>query len=93
MIQDQIAAIQSKLAQSPNIPEATRAELAQLLAELQTEVASLSTESIPARNVEEDSVEDAFGELRRSIEGFETSHPKVTNIVGQIATTLSNMGI
>ncbi len=93
MIQDQIAAIQSKLANSPHIPESTKAELAQLLTELQSEVAALSPEAIPAKNVADGSVEDALNELRRSVEGFETSHPKVTNIVGQIATTLSNMGI
>ncbi len=42
MIKDQIAAIQSKLQSSENIPAATKAELTRLLAELEEEVSLLS---------------------------------------------------
>ncbi|MEO7932241.1 MAG: DUF4404 family protein [Chthoniobacterales bacterium] len=110
MIKDQIAAIQSKLQSAENIPSDTKAELAQLLAELEAEVSLLSqthdeqalriarstdatAEEVTRSENQPEVVEAALDELRASVQEFETSHPKMTSIVGRLATTLSNMGI
>lgn len=94
MIKDRIIAIKAKLAESNTIPPATKTELENLLASLEEEVASLSGsgDTVATAN-EPDSIDDAMNDLRKSVEGFETSHPQITGIVGRIATTLSNMGI
>jgi len=108
MINDQIAAIQSKLHNAENVPSTTKAELSRLLAELEAEIAILSeTHGDEARKIalsteasagtltdtKPEMMDAALEELRESVRGFETSHPKMTGIVGQLATTLSNMGI
>lgn len=110
MIKDQIETIQAKLQSAENIPGNTKAELIQLLAELEAEVSLLSqthgdeagkiatlthasTEEITRVEKKPEMLEAVLQELRDSVTGFETSHPKMTGIVGQLATTLSNMGI
>ena len=110
MIQERIADIESTLANAKNIPDATRAELTELLADLKTELAALSeqraeeAQSITGlahtsaqRAMHEDRkpqlVESAIQELKESVEGFETSHPRLTETVNRLATALSNMGI
>jgi len=35
----------------------------------------------------------SLNELSASVEGFETSHPRLVEVVNRIATTLSNLGI
>ena len=110
MIKAQIETIQDKLQSAKNIPSDTKAELLQLLVELETEVSllsqthgeeaqkiarstHLSTEEITRLEKKPELMESALQELRESVVGFESSHPKMTGVVGQLATTLSNMGI
>jgi malonyl CoA-acyl carrier protein transacylase len=38
-------------------------------------------------------LEHSLEGLRRSVDGFEKSHPQLVDIVNRIATTLSNLGI
>ena len=48
---------------------------------------AISTEKNPER------LESSLKELSASVEGFESSHPRLVEIVNRIATTLSNLGI
>jgi hypothetical protein len=108
MLQDRITKIEATLTNAPDLPPATRAELLALLADLKTEVAALApthgeqAQSIarsadaaislaaqPERTTEPAVLQD----FRASVEGFEASHPRLVQIVDQIALTLSNMGI
>jgi len=39
------------------------------------------------------SLQRSLNELSASVEGFESSHPQLVEVVNRIATTLSNLGI
>jgi len=110
MIKDQIDAIKLKLQSADNLTSSTKAELVELLADLEAEILTLSeTHDEQARRIARSThasaeertregqapevVEATLDELRSSVAEFETSHPRMTQIVGRIATTLSNMGI
>jgi F0F1-type ATP synthase membrane subunit b/b' len=110
MIKDQIEAIKLKLQGADHLTSETKAELNQLLADLEAEITLLSethneearriarsthasAEELTRKGQKPEMIEAALDDLRSSVAGFETSHPKMTNIVGRIATTLSNMGI
>lgn len=107
MIQDRIAKIESTLANAALPPE-TRAELLALLAELKAEVSGLETahreqaQSITrsadaafslAGRSEEAAAPAVLEDFRKSVAGFEASHPRLVQVVDRIALTLSNMGI
>lgn len=107
MIQDRIAQIEARLANAPDLPAGTRAEVAELLADLKAEVAALiDTHGAQAQTGAEsadaassratapaDGGGDVLSELRASVEGFEASHPRLVQVVDRIALALSNMGI
>ena len=91
MIAQTISDIEAKIRAEP-MSDATKAELLQLIATLKTEFAVLdqtSGASREMRNVLKKSVD----ELRSSVEGFEQSHPKLTQAVTNISSTLSNWGV
>ena len=95
MIQDTIRQIEERLRTSENISPETRNELLALLGKLRAEARDLpprepaEAESKP----EEESVQDTVETLRRSVEEFEESHPKVVQLVNHLANTLSGLGI
>ena len=108
MIQDRIAKIEATLAAAHDLPPATRDELLALLADLKTEVAALApTHGEQAQSIarsadvaissaaqpEKKTEPAALDDFRSSVQGFEASHPRLVQIVDQIALTLSNMGI
>ena len=110
MIEDRIQQIETRLRESGQVSDETRAELLKLLAALKGEVGTL------ARGHEEDArslarfvdasaheatrsekrpklVKAALSGLTASAESFEASHPKLAQVVNQIAVVLSNMGL
>jgi broad specificity phosphatase PhoE len=99
MIQDTIRQIEERLRTSENISPETRNELLTLLAKLHTEARDLpprepaEASSGPESKPEEESVQDTVEQLRRSVEEFEESHPKVVHLVNHLANTLSGLGI
>jgi hypothetical protein len=108
MIQDRIAKIETTLASAADLPPATREEILALLAELKTEVSGLESAHREQAQSITRSADAAFSlaaqpktqpesaalqDFRASVQGFEASHPRLVQVVDQIALTLSNMGI
>ena len=106
MIQDRIAKIEATLANAADLPPATREELLALLADLKTEVAALapthdaeaqsitrSADAAISRAAQTQPEPAVIQDFRASVRGFEASHPRLVQVVDQIALTLSNMGI
>jgi hypothetical protein len=108
MIEDRIQKIEARLQESGSISEETRAELLKLLALLRQEVGTLDQDE-DARSIERfvdasahevtraekrpKLVDAALNGLTASVEEFEASHPKLAEVVNQIAVRLSNMGL
>ncbi len=108
MMSERLAKIESALREATNIPEATRNELLNLVAGLKAELLPLSdTHSEPAQeilgNTEAavrasaarwgDGAAEAAEGLSASVREFEATHPRLVEIVDQLASTLSNLGI
>ena|SRR5688572_20719590 len=98
MIQDTIRQIEERLRASENISPETRTELLTLLAKLRAEAHGLPEKEghepvAAAATLESESVQDTVEQLRRSVEEFEGSHPKVVQLVNHLANTLSGLGI
>lgn len=99
MIQDTIRQIEERLRASENISPETRTELLTLLAKLRAEARGLPETEAPetpataATSTESESVQDTVEQLRRSVEDFEESHPKVVQLVNHLANTLAGLGI
>jgi hypothetical protein len=92
MIKDHLEQLQSRLELEPGLPEATRAELLQLVAAVKQEHGleeDVETESEPA--AEDD--QPGLSRLMASVEGLEASHPELAASINQVAITLSKMGI
>ena len=95
MIEETIQQIEARLQSAPHLTPQTRAELKALLAKLRAEAAGLPPTEPPERTSEAkpESMQDSVEQLRRSVEEFEDSHPKVTQLVNHIANTLAGLGI
>ena len=110
MIDDTIQRIEARLRSSDAMPEATRAELLNLLATLKHEVAhlpathaeqaqtiaraaDLSTEQALAPERDEERYRGALDDLAGSVHEFEDSHPRLVQVVNNIANTLAGLGI
>jgi excinuclease UvrABC nuclease subunit len=55
--------------------------------------AQTSTHEAAKNNTNRDLIETAISGLSKSIEGFEASHPQLTETVNKLTVFLSNMGI
>jgi len=110
MIEDRIQKIEARLRESPNIPEASRAELLTLLAALKEEASTLTkSHEEDARSIarfvdasaheatraekKPKQMEASLTGLTASVEALEASHPKLAEVVNQLAVVLSNMGL
>jgi hypothetical protein len=107
MIRDTISKIEARLQGSNALSDDARAELLLLLGELKREIANVEpavgqslagqTESLAKQATEEsrnpELLKRSLDELSASVEGFETSHPGLVQVVNRICTTLSNIGI
>ena len=107
MIRDTISKIEARLQGSNALSDDARAELLSLLGELKREIANVEpsvgqsiagqTETLTKQATEEsrnpELLKRSLDELSASVEGFETSHPGLVQVVNRICTTLSNIGI
>ncbi len=97
MIQDTIEQIETRLKQA-NLSEETRADLLALVIRLKAEAVHLppfqSTPQDPLGEAGEvRTLEEDVNHLRRSVEEFEGSHPRLVQMVNHLANTLSGLGI
>jgi hypothetical protein len=109
MIRDTISKIEARLQGANACSDDARAELLQLLGELKREIGTIGeeqgrsiaghTEHVTAQATAEESernpevLKRSLQELSESVDGFETSHPRLVAVVNRIATTLANIGI
>ena len=97
MIHETIRQIETRLHES-GLPPATRAELLALVAQLKAEAQHLppgeSTASDPLGEAGEvRTLQEDVSHLRRSVEEFEGSHPRLVQAANHLANTLSGLGI
>ena|SRR5512132_3869508 len=99
MIEETIRQIEERLQNATNLSPETRAELLGLLAKLRAEAARVPGAAErpfaaePATGVESESMQDSADQLRRSVEDFEESHPRLVQLANHIANTLAGLGI
>lgn len=97
MIEQTIQQIEARLKAAGNLTPETRAELMALVAKLREEAVHLPAPSVPvAASGEADEVrtlQEDVTHLRRSVEEFEDSHPRLVQAVNHLASTLSGLGI
>ncbi len=99
MIEETIRQIEERMQSATNLSPETRAELLRLLAKLRAEAERLPPPAERAANpeltpaVESDSMQDSADQLRRSVEEFEESHPRLVQLANHVANTLAGLGI
>ena len=93
MIEETIRQIEARLQTATNLSPETRAELSGLLAKLRDEAAHLPPPEERAAQPEAESMQDTGDQLRRSVEEFEESHPRLVQLANHVANTLSGLGI
>ena len=107
MIRDTISKIEARLQGSNALSDDARSELLLLLGELKREIANVEpavgqsiagqTENLAKQATEEsrnpELLKRSLDELAASVDGFETSHPGLVQVVNRICTTLSSIGI
>lgn len=99
MIEETIRQIEERLRSATNLSPETRAELLALLSKLRVEAAQVPaiSERAPsadaARSLSPESMEESADQLRRSVEEFEDSHPRLVQLANHIANTLAGLGI
>ena len=95
MIEETIRQIEERLQSATNLSPETRAELSGLLTKLRAEAAHLPPpeERASPPDVEAESPRDSGDQLRRSVEEFEESHPRLVQLANHVANTLSGLGI
>jgi uncharacterized membrane protein YccC len=97
MIEETIQQIEARLNAAPNLAPETRAELASLVAKLRAEAARIPTDAdesvMTTSGAEAESMDETVEQLRRSVEEFEGSHPKLVQLANHLANTLAGLGI
>ena len=98
MIEETIQQIEARLKAATDLPPATRAELASLVAKLRAEAARLPANAgdentRTAADADAESMEDTVEQLRRSVGEFEESHPRLVQLANHLANTLAGLGI
>lgn len=99
MIEETIQQIEARLQSATNLSPQTRAELQGLLAKLRAEAARLppseerAVTPALASGTKPESMQDSVDQLRRSVEEFEDSHPRLVQLANHVASTLSGLGI
>ncbi len=85
----ELLALVAKLKEEVQSLSQTHADDARSIAQF----AALSTHEATRDNIKKPLLETSLRGLARSVEGLESSHPKLVDVVNRICTTLSNLGI
>lgn len=99
MILNRIEQLERSIQRSTKLDDDRKVDLLNQLAALRTEAASLPQprELTPSTaeviDADDGPIESGIRELAASVEGLETSHPKLTEMANRIGMALSNMGI
>ncbi len=100
MIEETIRQIEARLNASATLTPEMREELLTLIVKLRAEAKLLPVrESLPpsaepiTEATEVKTLEDDVNRLRDSVEEFEESHPRLTQLVNHLANTLAGLGI
>ena len=108
MARETLDRVLERVEASRSISDKDRAELRQLLAELKQELdgtgdsddartlagfTEVSTTAATAEQRDENALRIATDGMRASVGRFEQRHPKLVDLINQIATALSRMGI
>ena len=98
MIQDNLQQLRSAIEES-TLPDENKTHLLGLVNAVETEAAGLETESeageASGEELEETESPENQGALDRlvaSLDGMEATHPKLTDLINQLALGLSKMG-
>ena len=99
MIEETIRQIEARLNASTTLTPEMRVELIALIAKLRAEAKLLPVRESPppADPLDEASevktLQDDVNRLRDSVEEFEESHPRLTQLVNHLANTLAGLGM
>jgi hypothetical protein len=99
MIEQTIQQIEARLRASASLTPETRDELLALLATLRAEAGQLpsaparATSAAAADTEDAGSMQTSIDQLRRSVEEFEDSHPRLVQLTNHVANTLAGLGI
>jgi hypothetical protein len=83
-LKDALQEFQQTLARTQDLGEDERAELVSAVESIHDDL---------AQDSEIGATGSIVGRLRAAIEGFEDRHPRLTEVVGRVADSLSEMGI
>ncbi len=104
MVEDRIRNIETRVQGSANLPEATKAELLELLATLRRELQGVEKEHLDRAEgsagmagagevAHGESLDDALGGLTGTVTELEATHPRLSELANRLAVALANMGI
>ncbi len=94
MVEERIKNIEARIQASPELPDSTKAELLQVVAELRAELQGVAAEHLEqAHAASEPTAGDALGGLGGMVTALEATHPRIAAIANRLAVALSNMGI
>ena len=92
MIDKTIGEIEAKIRSADGLGDERKNELLRLVSTLKSQAAALEKSRHTAQE-KQTHLKNSMDELRSSVEGFESSHPKIVQLVNNISNTLSNWGI
>lgn len=87
MIRNRLDEIEAKVQGASNIPDDTKSQLLALLEDLKSEATKL------AETHDEQTVDAALEGLSGPVNDFESTHPRLTQLVNRLADMLSSVGI
>ena len=104
MIHDTLTKLETKLAAAQQLDESTRGEVERLMKTLHAEIdvlarthttgaGQITEKVVRVESAEAHELQEALQGLLAEVTGFEQSHPKLTQLVNRISTTLANLGI
>jgi hypothetical protein len=101
MVEDRIRNIEARVQSSASLPDATKAELLDLIAALRAELPAVNKEHLdraesatgPRGGENIESMEDALGGITGTMTELEATHPRLAALANRLAVALSSMGI
>ncbi len=98
MIRERIEKLEHAIRESATLSDEAKTEVLARLAEIKTEAVSVPAPEdralpVPSSISAQGPITPIINELSASIEGLESSHPRLTQLTNQLAMTLANMGI